>query len=322
MSEDIAQELLGDPCRRVITQKRCLLLDDLLQDENFEWITAENGLKLLRKAPVTDQSSLKNSEYAYPAIVWIHGGGFKGGSAAVMKPHMSYFARLKTVQFSVEYRLAQGGISIEDSLADCKAAVRHIRRNAAGYHIDPSHIIAIGESAGALFACCLSSPFFCEKEERADFCVDVNGVIDMTMKWKKSLFPEEILNLPFDSEQWLDRYEREFALSPIYHITSDNSPILFYHGLLDTVVEPEESMLYYRLLKQAGVKTGIRLLPDVNHAFLLFRYNTPHERVYWALTELADFMAEAGFIETACPDGQSGEPYLGLPERVDEDEIG
>ena len=84
------------------------LLDEILADEDFERIRVpedEHGLTILYKAPFCSKGQV-------PEIVWIHGGGWKGSDASVMKPHMSYFARLGAACFSVEYDPESGVFTV------------------------------------------------------------------------------------------------------------------------------------------------------------------------------------------------------------------
>ena len=84
-----------------------------------------------------------------PAIVWIHGGGFSGGTKTSpdIVTQAQAFARKGYVNVSIEYRLVAGGCSaggvsqaclqaIVDAQHDAQAAVRFLRANASTYGID------------------------------------------------------------------------------------------------------------------------------------------------------------------------------------------
>jgi acetyl esterase/lipase len=104
---------------------------------------------------------------ARPALVWVHGGGFKNGDKAegvptVMSP---LFAKLGYVVVSINYRLlapascnGANGVSPEcytaaiEGVHDGQAAVRWLRANADEYDIDVERIAIGGESAGAIIA--------------------------------------------------------------------------------------------------------------------------------------------------------------------------
>lgn len=114
-----------------------------------------------------------------PAIILIHGGGFKVGigSAYPLLASAKAYAERGYVLFSIEYRTdttsdcqavqdytgdpndpaylalrAQCEQGINAAQQDAQAAVRWVRRRAAGYRIDPNKIAVGGFSAGAITA--------------------------------------------------------------------------------------------------------------------------------------------------------------------------
>lgn len=96
------------------------------------------------------------SDKARPAVVFIHGGAFTGGS---MK-QVDYFCRLlaelhDAVVINVEYRLAPEN-PYPAGFEDCWAALNWAHDNAAELEIDPSAIVISGDSAGGNMAaaCC------------------------------------------------------------------------------------------------------------------------------------------------------------------------
>lgn len=101
---------------------------------------------------------------ARPAIVWIHGGGFRAGTktSAEIVDQATVFAKKGFVSVSISYRLSATGCigtvdqsclqAIGDAKHDAQAAVRWLRANAATYGIDSRRIAAAGTSAGAITA--------------------------------------------------------------------------------------------------------------------------------------------------------------------------
>ena len=102
-----------------------------------------------------------------PAIVWVHGGGFKSGDKAGVVPAVMapFYAELGYVVVSINYRLlapngcvGPEGVSAacfeagKQAVYDALAAVRWLRAHAAEYDIDPDRIGIGGESAGAIVA--------------------------------------------------------------------------------------------------------------------------------------------------------------------------
>jgi len=124
---------------------------------------------------------IDNTAEKRPAIVWIHGGGFKAGigsSAGLLSNVGVPYAQRGYVGFSIEYRVNTTSDCqyVQDHQADvpqppdwqvkylycaqaifgaqhdAQAAVRWIRRHAAEYRVDPNKIAVAGFSAGAVTA--------------------------------------------------------------------------------------------------------------------------------------------------------------------------
>ncbi|MGK5733142.1 carboxylesterase/lipase family protein [Streptomyces sp. URMC 124] len=101
-----------------------------------------------------------------PVMVWVHGGGFVGGTGS--EYHTGRLAtRGDTVVVTVNYRLGALGYfghpELGDApafgLADQQAALRWVRANAARFGGNPHDVTLFGESAGAISTCAqLTSP--------------------------------------------------------------------------------------------------------------------------------------------------------------------
>ncbi|MFV0131512.1 carboxylesterase/lipase family protein [Streptomyces sp. HMX112] len=93
-----------------------------------------------------------------PVLVWIHGGGFTTGSAAVPSYDGATFARDGVVCVSFNYRLGVYGFGhLPDApapanrgLLDQIAALTWVRDNIAEFGGDPGNVTVAGESAGAM----------------------------------------------------------------------------------------------------------------------------------------------------------------------------
>ena len=96
---------------------------------------------------------LPESEEPTPLLMWIHGGGFTGGSRDTSDSEefvMSYLA--EGVAFAtIDYRLltSPDPDGVIKSLTDSTRALQFIRYHAAQLNVDPSNVILMGGSAGA-----------------------------------------------------------------------------------------------------------------------------------------------------------------------------
>ena len=86
-----------------------------------------------------------------PTIVSIHGGGYVYGSKEIYRRYGMDMARRGFAFVNFNYRLAPAW-RFPTPLWDTNAVMEWICKNAARYHLDPSRIILIGDSAGAQLA--------------------------------------------------------------------------------------------------------------------------------------------------------------------------
>jgi para-nitrobenzyl esterase len=117
-----------------------------------------------------------DSSMTRPAILWVHGGGFRGGDRSETGTIASEYAQRGYVTVSIDYRLDPGNrcaevqagtitdptelarekarcqAAIIGAQQDAQAAVRWVRANAATYRVDPTRIAMGGFSAGAITA--------------------------------------------------------------------------------------------------------------------------------------------------------------------------
>lgn len=88
---------------------------------------------------------------ALPTIVSIHGGGYVYGSKEIYRRYSMDMARRGFAFVNFNYRLAPRW-KFPTPLWDTNYVMEWICRNAERYHLDPSRIILVGDSAGAQLA--------------------------------------------------------------------------------------------------------------------------------------------------------------------------
>ncbi|WP_149497875.1 SMP-30/gluconolactonase/LRE family protein [Roseiconus lacunae] len=82
-----------------------------------------------------------------PAIVVVHGGGWRKGDKTKFRALALRLAELGYVTAAIEYRLA-GEAHFPAAIRDCNAATAYLRKHADRFGIDPLKISAVGGSAG------------------------------------------------------------------------------------------------------------------------------------------------------------------------------
>ena len=66
---------------------------------------------------------------------------------------------------------------------------------------------------------------------------------------------------------WPDQRERYEQRSPLLHADRIRCPVLFFQGLQDKVVPPEQTERMAKALRANGVPVEVRLFDDEGHGF-------------------------------------------------------
>ena len=86
-----------------------------------------------------------------PVILFLHGGGWSGGTRTTGPDFKRYFARDGFAMASIEYRLTPA-VTFPANVEDVRTAVRWLKANAAAHGLDPDRICLWGTSAGGHLA--------------------------------------------------------------------------------------------------------------------------------------------------------------------------
>jgi acetyl esterase/lipase len=222
-----------------------------------------------------DLAMPKTGSGPFPAIVNIHGGGFRAGTRDGYDGRCIKLAQHGYVAVTITYRLAPK-YQFPAAIFDCKAAVRWLRANAGKYHVDPKHIGVTGGSAGGHLALFLGMTNgvkqFEGDEGNLDQSSDVQCVVseygpsDFTKSYGKSVDAAEVLPLFFGGN--LETKRREHVIgSPLYWVTPAAPPTLCIHGTEDKYVAYEQAVWMVDKLKAAMVESELLTLPGAGHGF-------------------------------------------------------
>jgi acetyl esterase/lipase len=116
-----------------------------------------------------------------PAVILVHGGGWKSGNKNMQAPLSIYLAERGYVCATVEYRLSTEA-QYPAAIYDLKTATRWLRKNAEIYTIDTQKIAILGCSSGGQLAALLGATngtnMFCN-ELYPGYSADVQAVVDI-----------------------------------------------------------------------------------------------------------------------------------------------
>lgn len=217
----------------------------------------------------------KSASGPLPAVLLIHGGGFRAGNREGYLRMAIKLAEHGYVAATASYRLSPRN-QFPAAVEDAKAAVRFLRANAAKYGIDPEHIGAMGGSAGGHLVLMLGLTAGVKEFEgtgpnqnqssRVQCVVNYYGPTDFTQSYSKSVDAAAVLPLWLGGD--LD-HARAFhqKASPINWVTPNAAPILSIHGTKDPYVAYEHSVMLTDRLLQAGVDAELETISGAGHGF-------------------------------------------------------
>lgn len=221
-----------------------------------------------------------------PAIVFYHGGGWRGGSPSAFSRQSDGLATRGMVAISVQYRLtSQPGVALADCVRDARSAFRWVRSHAGELGIDPARLAAGGGSAGGHLAAALATL------EGPDDPAD-DASVPLRPAALVLFNPALQLDSPRAAEAAaLPDVEALRAFSPFHHVKSGHPPTLILHGEADTTVPIAGARAYAARVTELGGRCEVVGYEGQVHAF--FNKSPFVERTH---ERMEQFLAELGWI--------------------------
>ena len=243
--------------------------DTVIWEEGIEYSNpADEHLQLNLARPKTGNGP-------FPAVLCIHGGGFRAGKRESYDPLCIKLAERGYVAATITYRLAPKH-QFPAAVHDTKAAVRWLRANAAKYNINGAKIGVTGGSAGGHLAQFLGVtahvPRFegtggnADQSSSVTCVVNVYGPSDFTKSYGKSVDAHEVLPLWFGGNLET-KHDLHIQASPLYWVTPDAAPTLCIHGTEDKYVAHEQAVWLVDKLKASTVEASLLTLQGAGHGF-------------------------------------------------------
>lgn len=217
------------------------------------------------------------------AVVFFHGGGWKGGFAAQFNEQSRRLAARGLVCFQAQYRTL--GASPAPPLVciqDAKSAMRWVRSHAAELGVDPNRIAAGGGSAGGHLAA---------------FTAMVDGLDDPADDLAISPKAQALLlfNPVFDNGPGGFGYERVGAryreFSPAHNIRKGAPPTVVFLGTQDNLIPVATAQKFKAEMETVGSRCDLHLYEGAVHGF----FNNP-PYLEQTLAESEKFLESLGWI--------------------------
>jgi acetyl esterase/lipase len=214
----------------------------------------------------------KSDTAKHPTLVYIHGGGWLGGSKDHITPFILPYLQKGWNVVNLEYRTGEG--TAPQAVDDCMMALQWIARNASGYNINNQQVVVSGESAGghlALITGLLNSIPASHKYYSGDSLKIVTivnwfGITDIAgidNFYSQKNEPDNYASIWVGNQSRMDSITKEF--SPMNKITPAAPPIITIHGKKDSVVPFEQAVKLHELLKKEGIKNELVSVDNGKH---------------------------------------------------------
>ena len=211
-----------------------------------------------------------------PLVVWIHGGGWSGGSKNGCP--ISWLTDDGYAVASISYRLTDKAI-FPAQIHDCKAAIRWLRANAEKFGYSTAKVGVSGSSAGGHLAALVGTSGDVKELEgtvggnldqssRVDAVVDFYGATDFVLRSKtqphrankEGSVVYRLLGGGADQKVELAK-----QASAAFHVTKDDPPFLVFHGSNDKTVLLDQSQRINEVYTKAGLPIALHVLEGSGH---------------------------------------------------------
>lgn len=212
-------------------------------------------------------------EITKPAIILVHGGGWRSGNKSMERYTSVQLASLGYFCMAIEYRLSPESV-YPAAIHDILDAVNWIIANSSKYSIDVQKIVLMGESAGGHLASLAGikgrnlnsqGP---QIETGIKAIINIDGVMDMTVPSESG--KDTVANKPSAAKQWIgftfkEKPELWKEVSPVNYINKNTPPILFINSSIDRFHAGRDASI--AKLNQLNIYSEVHTIPDSPHSF-------------------------------------------------------
>jgi len=209
-----------------------------------------------------------------PAVIVVHGGGWRSGERSDFPSWDAWLADEGYVVFDIDYRLAPPP-TWREAPADVACAVGWVKENAARYGVDPERVALMGRSAGSQLALLTAyegggatpTPRCAARDVRDTGVAAVAAFYaptDLSRLSSMGYLPGMSGFVGGSPDAVSGRYR---GLSPVSHVDAADPPTFLAFGGDDQTVPPGQSELLGERLREAGAPHRMVELPWANHTF-------------------------------------------------------
>ena len=215
----------------------------------------------------------QNKNYRAPAgdrppLIVISHGGPTAAATASLNPAIQYWTSRGIAVLDVNYggstgygRAYRQRLDGKWGLVDTQDCVKGAKYSVAAFGIDPNRLIIRGSSAGGYTTLCALVFHDVFKAGASYYGVsDLEALAQETHKFEARYLDQLIGPYPERRDLYLDR-------SPIYHAENLACPVIFFQGLEDEVVPPDQAKRMVEILKGKKLPVAYVTFDKEQHGF-------------------------------------------------------
>lgn len=201
-----------------------------------------------------------------PVVIYIHGGGWNGGSKSEGDRFIELLARGKYFAMAIDFRLTQDG-GFPDTIYDIKSALRFVRKYSNELNINPNKVGIVGYSSGghlaALVGLSSGDELLDGSFSDADISTSVTciGLINGAVKPK-------YLSREFRSGylKWANQTSSDVSVTyPEKYLDSGDPPIYLLSGRDDSVCPTRLARQFKGQAERSKIQVSHEILPNAGH---------------------------------------------------------
>jgi len=213
-------------------------------------------------------------EGSFPAVVFVHGGGWRAGHRGHFSRQAMYLSAKGYVCACIEYRLS-GEAQFPAQIEDVKCAIRWMRAEGSKhFHADPDRIGVSGGSAGGHLSLLAGTSGDVNELEGKGGWPEQSSSVQCVVAFNPAVeFPEGMATgavAAFLGGSRAEVPQNYNMATPATWLDKNDPPMLILHGNADKTVPYEKSAEFIQKLKALGIDGMLYTAEGKDHTWFSF----------------------------------------------------